>query len=115
MNDKIQRYYELKQQHKEAELELAQIREELVAYCVAAEVNELEADGYRLKLIQQDRKDYDEAKLYQALPDPEVWRLLSKPDASKINSLIKLNIITEETLKGTYAIKPVPVLQVNKV
>ncbi|MDF2717967.1 MAG: hypothetical protein K0R28_4892, partial [Paenibacillus sp.] len=54
------------------------------------------------------------AKLYEALPDPDVWRLLSKPDTSKIASLVHLNVISEEKLKDTYSVKNVTLLQVEK-
>ncbi|MNI09994.1 hypothetical protein D3C73_630840 [compost metagenome] len=54
-------------------------------------VSEIELGGYRVKTVFQERKEYDDIKLYEALPDPEVWRMLSKADSSKVASLIKLS------------------------
>ncbi|MDF2835516.1 MAG: hypothetical protein K0Q63_1156, partial [Paenibacillus sp.] len=42
------------------------------------------------------------------------WRLLSRPDASKIASLIKLRVVSEDTIKDACAIKSVTLLQINK-
>lgn len=53
-------------------------------------------------------------QLRRALPDPELRRLLSEPDSSKITSLLKLNVISEEKLKDTYITKTVKLLQVDK-
>jgi hypothetical protein len=76
-----------------------------VNHCLEQSAFELEAGSYKVKLITQERKEYDDIKLYEALPDPGVWRLLSKSDSSKIASLIKLNVITEETVRDTYSVK----------
>ncbi|GLX68781.1 hypothetical protein [Paenibacillus glycanilyticus] len=115
MEDKtVKRYYQLKKKQKEIELELAELRGEIVRHCVEGEINELEIGNYKVKVIAQERKEFDEAKLFAALPDPEVWRLLSKPDTSKIAGLIKLNVISEETIKDTYSVKHLSLLQVDK-
>lgn len=114
MDKKIQRFYQLKQKQKELEQELAELRSEIISYCVAQEVSELEQGSYRAKLVTQVRKEYDDNKLYEALPDPSIWRLLSKADASKITSLMKLNIISEGTIRGTYTDKQITLLQVDK-
>lgn len=114
MDKKIERYYRLKQDQKEIEQELTELRGEILQLCTEQGRSELEVEGYRVKLIHQERKEYDEARLYEALPDPQVWRLLSKPDPSKIASLIKLNVIPEEKLQDTFSVKQVTLLQIDK-
>ncbi|MOA49133.1 hypothetical protein D3C78_1719820 [compost metagenome] len=78
-------------------------------------VSEIELGGYRVKTVFQERKEYDDIKLYEALPDPEVWRMLSKADSSKVASLIKLNVISEDKIIDTYFVKKVTLLQVDKI
>jgi hypothetical protein len=68
-----------------------------------------------VKIYFQERKEYDDIKLYEALPDPDLWRMLSKADPSKITSLIKLQIISEEKIKDAISLKPITVLQVDKI
>lgn len=114
MDKKVQRYYQLKQEQKEIERELAELRGEIMSHCAEQGVSELEAGNYKVKLVYQERKEYDDNKLYEALPDPGVWRLLSKSDSSKITSLIKLNVISEEKIKDTFSIKTITLLQVDK-
>lgn len=114
MDKKVQRYFQLKQQQKELEQELTVLRNEIVSYCTDQGITELETGSYKVKIILQERKEYDDSKLYEALPDPDVWRMLSKPDASKITSLLKLNVISEQSIKDTFSIKTVILLQVDK-
>lgn len=114
MEKKVQQYYKLKQRQKELEKELSELREDIVAYCSSQDTKDTELGGYRVKLVVQNRKDYDDAKLYETIADPEVWRLLSKADASKVASLIKLNVINEERIQDTYTSKSVTLLQVDK-
>lgn len=114
MDKKVKRYYDLKQKHKEIEQELSELRGEILNHCAEREMSEFEAGSYRVKLVLQERKEYDDSKLYQALPDSEVWRMISKADASKVASLVKLHVISEEKLKDTYSVKNVTLLQVEK-
>jgi hypothetical protein len=114
MDKKVKRYYQLKQKQKEIEQEVAELRTEITSYCAEKGVTALEVGKHKVKIVMQDRKEYDDGKLYDALPDPEVWRLISKSDSSKITSLIKLDVISEETIKDTYAIKTITLLQVDK-
>lgn len=110
-----EQYYQLKMQLKEIEQEMASLRKALTTYCEEKQANELVLGGYKLKLVHQERKEYDDNKLFEALPDLEVWRMLSKPDTSKIASLVKLHVIAEEKLQGTYSAKKVTLLQVDKL
>ncbi|BBI35854.1 hypothetical protein [Cohnella abietis] len=114
MDKKVKRYYQLKQKQKEIEQELAELRSEILDHCTGQGVSQLEVGGYKVKIVLQERKEYDDNKLYEALPDPEVWRMLSKSDSSKITSLIKLNVITEDKIKDTFAVKNISLLQVDK-
>jgi hypothetical protein len=114
MDKILKRYYQLKQKSKEIEQELADLRTSILTYCSERELSELEAGGYQAKLVQQERKEFDGNKLYEALPDPQVWRLLSKPDPSKIGSLIKLNVISEDSVKDAFTVQKVTLLQVEK-
>lgn len=114
MEAKVKRYYQLKQKLKEYEQELVQLRQDIIGACEDEGVSELEVGNYRVRIISQGRKEYDERKLYEALPDPELWRLLSKPDPSKIAGLVKLNVISEEKIVGTYSMKNISLLQIDK-
>lgn len=114
MDQKIRRYYQLKQKQKEMEQELTELRNEIVAFCSEQGATELEAGSYRVKLVLQERKEYDETKLYEALSDPQLWKLLSRPDTAKIQSLIKLNVLSEEKLRDTFAVKNLTLLHVEK-
>ncbi|RXZ77212.1 hypothetical protein EBB07_33610 [Paenibacillaceae bacterium] len=114
MDKKAKRYFQLKQRHKAIEQELSKLRNDILDHCAGQGVSELETGGYQVKIVLQERKEYDENKLYEALPDPAVWRMLSRPDVSKIASLIKLNVISEEALRGCYAVKNITLLQVDK-
>lgn len=114
MENKAERYFELKRRQKETEEELAKLRGEIIELLSGQGLDQWDEGEYRIKLINQQRRDYNDQQLYQALPDPEVWKLLSKADPSKISSLIKLNVISEQTLAGTYAVKNVALLQVEK-
>ncbi|CAM4372322.1 hypothetical protein PATA110616_11030 [Paenibacillus tarimensis] len=111
---KLRRYYELKQQIKQLSDELAELRDELIGYCMEHEVRQLEAGGCKLTLVVQQRREYDDAKLLSALPEPELWRMLSRADTAKVASLVKLNVLTEEQIKDTYLLKDVQLLQVVK-
>ncbi|SDX98249.1 hypothetical protein [Paenibacillus sp. CF384] len=114
MDKKVKRYFQLKQKQKEIEQELTELRGEILVHCEDQGVSELETGKYRVKVVHQERKEYDDIKLYESLGDLEVWRLLSRPDSSKIAGLIKLNVLNEEKLKDTYAVKNVSLLQVDK-
>ncbi|MDQ8734735.1 hypothetical protein [Paenibacillus sp. LHD-38] len=114
MDKTVRRYYQQKQKQKEIEQELTELRNEILTYLTEKEASELEIGSHKVKLVVQERKEYDDNKLFEALPDPELWRMLSKPDSSKIASLIKLNVINEEKLKDTFATKTVKLLQVDK-
>ncbi|WP_438349279.1 hypothetical protein ACP8HI_00875 [Paenibacillus sp. FA6] len=114
MDKKVKRYYQLKQKHKEIEQELAVLRSEIMNHCAEQDVSDLEFGSYKVKIVRQERKEYDDKKLFESLPDPEVWRMLSKPDSSKIASLIKLNVISEDRIKDTFSVKNIILLQVDK-
>lgn len=114
MDKKVKRYFQLKQKQKKIELELLELRSEITSYCSEQGVSDIAIGRYKVKLIFQDRKDYDDSKLYASLPDPDVWRLLSKSDSTKISNMLKLNVINEDIIKDTYTIKHITLLQVEK-
>ncbi|MNO49866.1 hypothetical protein D3C76_402270 [compost metagenome] len=115
MDKKVKQYFQLKCRQKEIEQELSELRSEILSYCTEQAVAEIELGEYRIKTVFQERKEYDDIKLYEAIPDPEVWRMLSKVDSSKVASLIKLNVISEDKIKDTYSVKKVTLLQVEKI
>jgi len=115
MEKTIARYYVLKQQQKDIEQQLAELRAQIVDYCREHEQSAIETGGYKARIIKQERREYDDQKLYAALPDADVWRLVSRADPGKIASLVKLNIISEQALQGTYSVKRIANLQVDKV
>jgi len=114
MEKKVQQYYRLKQKQKEIEKELAELRQDILSYCSEQGATETEIGSYKVKLVMQNRKEYDDLKLYETLSDPEVWRMLSKSDPAKVASLTKLNVISEDKIMHTYSLKTVTLLQVDK-
>jgi hypothetical protein len=111
----IKRYAVLKKRRAELDQEMNELRSQIVAYCEEQQVSELDSGNYRVKLIIQDRKEYDDQKVYAALPDPEIWRLISRADASKIASSIKLGALSAESLQGTFTTKRITLLQIDKL
>lgn len=113
MEEKIARYFELRQAMKEMEEELHDLRQEIISAFPDGTV--CEVGDYQVKISFQDRREYDDQALFKVLPDESIWRLISKADSSKIASLIKLNVLQEELLENTYKIKRVPYIQVSKI
>ena len=114
MDKTVERYYRLKKKQKEVEQELATLREQIIGHCREQEVSELAVSGYKVKIVAQERREYDDQKLHEALPDADVWRLVSRSDPSRIAGLVKLNVINEEALKGTYLPRKVFYLQIER-
>ncbi|WEK53122.1 MAG: hypothetical protein P0Y55_11000 [Candidatus Cohnella colombiensis] len=114
MDKVIKRYYELKKKLKETEQELIELREQILSHCSEQGVKTLLLGNYEVKIVAQERREYDDEKLYKALPDSEVWRMVSKADSTKIASLVKLKVIKEDILQNTYSVKKVSSLQVER-
>ncbi|MED4784127.1 hypothetical protein [Brevibacillus choshinensis] len=112
MEEHLARYYELKEMQKQVEEELNDLRNKLVESC--QNTDSLEEGAYKLTISYQERREYNDDRLYNALPDPALWRLLSRVDTGKVTSLLKLNVIHEHVLAGTYETKRVPVVRVQK-
>ncbi|PWV98553.1 hypothetical protein DFQ01_11763 [Paenibacillus cellulosilyticus] len=115
MEETLRKYYELKQQQKEIEQELETLRNVIIAYCNGNPAGELQAGEYQAKIVIQERREYDDTRLFEALPEADIWRLVSRADTSKVASLVKLNILTEDRLRGTFTNKTVQQLQVKRV
>lgn len=114
MDKMVKRYYQLKQKQKEIEQELNSLRSEITTQCMEQGVTEQVIGSYKVKLVFQERKEYDDSRLYEALPDAAIWRMISKSDPAKIASMMKLHVISEEVVKDTYLTKTVTLLQVDK-
>jgi len=114
VNRQVGRYFQLKSKQKEIDQELQELRNEILGFYEEQGITETIVGNYQVKLVKQERKDYDDQRLAEALPDPQLWRLLSKPDVAKIASLLKLKVINEDQLKDTYETKQVTLLQVDK-
>lgn len=114
MNKLISRYYQLKQKNKSIEQELAELKEQIVQHLNNENVTDQTIGTYRVRLVQSERKEYHETLLFNALPDPELWRMLSKPDQGKITGLIKVGALKEEQLKDTYTVKQQVALIIDK-
>ncbi|AJY76177.1 hypothetical protein [Paenibacillus beijingensis] len=110
----VKRYTSLKKRKTELENEMNQLRSQIIEYCEQRHLTEFETGHFRVKLIYQERKEYDDQKLYEALPDPDVWRYISKADPGKISSLLKLNVLSEDQLSNTFKLKRISLLQVDK-
>lgn len=112
MEEKLARFHELKQLRKQIDDEIDRLREEFLEQF--QEPTKLDQGDYQLRVTYQEKREYDDNKLYNALPDPTIWRLVSKVDPAKVTSLLKLNIIGEHILADTYELKKVPYIQVQK-
>ncbi|MGD8189679.1 hypothetical protein ACQCN2_06695 [Brevibacillus ginsengisoli] len=112
MVEKFARFYELKQLKKQIDDEIEELRAEFLGHFQAP--IKLDVGDYQLKVTYQEKREYDDNKVYNALPDPSIWRLVSRVDPAKLTSLIKLNIIGEHILSDTYELKKVPYIQVQK-
>lgn len=115
MDKTVKRYYDLKNKQKEIEQELSELRGQILRHCSEQGASELAFGSYVVKLVEQERREYDDRKLYDALPDAGVWRLLSRADAGKIAGLVKLNVVNENILQGTYTVKKVCSLSVERI
>lgn len=112
MDNPLARYYELKETQKLVEEELNVLRNELLE--TYADAGKAEAGEYQLTINYQERREYNDDKVFNALPDASLWRLMSKADTGKIASLLKLNVVQEQWLTGTYELRKVPVVRVQK-
>ena len=56
MEQKVQTYFELKQQQKDIEQQLSVLRDEIVAYCAEQGVYETQVGGYTVKTVLQNRE-----------------------------------------------------------
>ncbi|HIW31946.1 MAG TPA: hypothetical protein IAA29_04080 [Candidatus Paenibacillus intestinavium] len=114
MKIEVSRYYQLKKKQKLIEQELAQLKEQIMAKMMEEDSKEQIIGSYKVKLVTSERKEYQENLLYDALPDPELWRMLSKPDQGKITGLIKVGALQEEQLKETYTVRQQVALIIDK-
>ncbi|MEJ8545912.1 hypothetical protein [Brevibacillus borstelensis] len=112
MEERLARYYQLKEEQKKIEEELQALRQEILGEFPDA--GSVSLGDYRLAISFQERREYDDDRLYNALPEASLWRLVSRADGGKISSLLKLNVIHEGILEGTYELKRVPVVKVQK-
>lgn len=112
MEELVARMYQLRELQKQVEAELEHLRQEILTRYPAA--GKVELGDYRLTITYQERRDYHDEQLYQALPDPQLWRLLSRADSGKISSMLKAQLIDEKMLTGTYDLRRIPVLRIAK-
>ncbi|MDG0812059.1 hypothetical protein OMP40_23860 [Cohnella rhizosphaerae] len=110
----VKRFYDLKSKQKEIEKELSELRGQILTYCEIEGLSQADVGGYSVKIVQQERREYDDEKLKAALPDDELWRLVSRADASKLAGLVKLNVLKEEQLFGTYSLKKIALVNVER-
>ncbi|MFC4778234.1 hypothetical protein ACFO9Q_15650 [Paenibacillus sp. GCM10023252] len=114
MDKQVKRYYLLKQKQREIEEELGMLRTELLTACGEMDQPGLEVGNYKVRVTYQERKEYDGQRLFEALPDKALWLHISSADSAKIKSAIKLGALTEEQVSGTYTVKSVKLLHVEK-
>jgi hypothetical protein len=93
-------YCELKAEQKRIEDALSSLRDEIIA--AYPDDSEMRVQDFTLKLIYQEKKVYNDQQLFAALPDPELWKAVCKPDPAKISALVKANLLPEQLLEGTY-------------
>jgi hypothetical protein len=98
--EKVYLYCQLKREQQRIEEALAKLRNEIIeAY---PEDTEIRLQDGSLKIIYQEKKVYDDPLVFSALPDPELWKVICKTDASKIAALVKAKVMDEDWLEGTY-------------
>jgi hypothetical protein len=112
MELQLARYYELKLMQKEIEDELEILKKQILE--VQTEAGSVEAGEYKLTVSFQERREYHDDRLFNALPDPALWRLMSKADSGKISSLLKLRVIHEGIVEGAYEVRKIPAIRVQK-
>lgn len=112
MEEIVARYYALKQAQKEIEEELDSLRK--IVLQSYQQPTKVEFGAYEMKVMHQERREYDEHKLYAVLPESSMWRMVSKADSGKIASLIKVGVLNEMMLHDTYHTKTIPYIQVTK-
>jgi len=111
--DKLVRFCQLKTQIKQWEDELEELRREITRDY--PQDSEFQLDDYTLKVLYQERKHYNDQLLIEALPDPDLWKVLFKADSAKISALVKANLLTEKSLEGTYTTTRTPYLYVTPI
>lgn len=111
--DKLVRFCQLKTQIKQWEDELEELRREIARDY--PQDSEFQLDDYTLKVLYQERKHYNDQLLIEALPDPDLWKVLFKADSAKISALVKANLLTEKSLEGTYTTTRTPYLYVTPI
>lgn len=112
--NKVDQYFKLKQRQKEIENELTALRQALLDHFEEQGKTSFEIGDYAVKLIEQERRKYHMDKIFTALPDPNLWRLFTKVDQAKLDSLIKLNVVSEQSIQDTYALQKIQLLRVDK-
>ncbi|MFD0868096.1 Uncharacterised protein [Chlamydia abortus] len=113
MEEKLKAYFDLKEQQRQIERDLERLRNELLR--IFPEQTDSDLGEYRLKIGIQERREYRDEDLYNRFNDDALWKLMSKADPAKITGLIKLGVVKEEALQGTYEIKKVPYVQVQRL
>lgn len=114
LHERVKRFSQLKKRKTAIDKEMSEIRSELIQYCEERNATEWTSGRYRIKLIYQERKEYDDQKLYEALPDPDLWRMISKADTAKIAGMQKMNMLNDDILADTFTLKRISLLQVDK-
>lgn len=109
--ERLALYCQLKEEQKRIEDALDKLREEIIStYETDAE---FKLPSHTLKIIYQEKKVYDDQALFAALPDPELWKAVCRPDPAKIAALVKTNVLPEKLLEGTYRTTRTPYLYVH--
>jgi hypothetical protein len=114
VRDWVRRYARLKARKQAIEAEMGELRQRIIEFCNREAPAGFQSGSYRVRLVRQERKEYDDHKLYGALPDPALWRLVSRADADKIAGLLKIGVLTPEQLADTYAVRHITLLQIEK-
>lgn len=107
--NKIARYCELKKQYDEIEKELKALRDEMIKHFQNPE--EIKIGPHTMKIFFREKRTYDDKLLLAGFPD--LWPRMSTANNEKINNLIKAELLTEESIQGTYNVTRVPSFHVK--
>jgi hypothetical protein len=107
--NKMTRYCELKKQFDEIEKELKVLRDEMITHFQTPE--EIKIGQHTMKIFFREKRTYDDKLLLATFPD--LWPRMSTANNEKINNLIKVELLNEESIQGTYNVTRIPFINVK--
>lgn len=114
LEEQLRQYYAIRLQQTELDKEAERLRADIMEHLDREGAAEVLAGEFKASVISAEQREYDDRLVYETIPDPELWKLVSKVDAGKVKSLVQLGVLSDDGLRGTYRIKSVRRLSVKK-